>query len=144
MVVNGREVGESGILAGIAGSFETPVVLVSGDRAACDELTDLLGPSLATAPVKSGLDRYATRTLPPADARDLIERTSASAMAEPQKWPAPWRPEPSVRIEVEFATPDAAAEVAQRPGVDRRGPRSVCAVAPSFWEAWRCLWPPLD
>lgn len=139
--VNGREIGESGIVAGIAGSFGVPVAFVAGDQASCDELAELVGSSLVTAPVKAALDRYAARTLAPPDARALIETRAAQALALRDNWPRPWRPEPPVLIDVELTTPDAAGDLAQRAGVERTGPRCVCVTASSFWEAWRRLWP---
>src|SRR5438034_3398821 len=70
--INGTLVGESGILAAIAGSFGVPAVFVSGDAATCREVQALCGQEVVTAAVKEGLGRYSARSLAPADACLLI------------------------------------------------------------------------
>src|SRR5437016_4273707 len=50
--INGTLVGESGIVAAVAGSFGVPSVFVSGDAATCREVQELIGSQVVTAPVK--------------------------------------------------------------------------------------------
>ncbi len=71
--INGQAVGESGIAAAIAGSWNSPGVFVSGDEATVQEVQDLLGPKVVGAVVKWGLSRFSARNLTPVDARRLIE-----------------------------------------------------------------------
>ena len=40
VTINGREVGEIGQVAAIAGYFGIPVIMLAGDQAACDELSE--------------------------------------------------------------------------------------------------------
>ncbi len=70
---NGVEVGETGINAALCGTWGCPVLLVTGDEAACREGRELLGAGLTTAAVKQGLGRFSARQLPAARARELIE-----------------------------------------------------------------------
>jgi D-amino peptidase len=49
---NGRLVGETGINAALCGTWDCPVLLVSGDQAACREGRELLGEGLVTVQVK--------------------------------------------------------------------------------------------
>src|SRR5205085_11210120 len=53
--INGTLVGESGIVAAVAGSLGLPGIFVSGDAATCREVQALLGESVVAAPVKEGL-----------------------------------------------------------------------------------------
>src|SRR5205814_3461747 len=55
--INGTLVGESGILAAIAGCWDIPAVFVSGDEATCREVTALLGEEVVTVPVKRSEER---------------------------------------------------------------------------------------
>src|SRR5918996_94143 len=55
---NGTLVGETGINAALCGTWDCPVVLVTGDTATCREARELLGPNLVTVPVKQGLGRF--------------------------------------------------------------------------------------
>ncbi|HYX50705.1 MAG TPA: M55 family metallopeptidase, partial [Ktedonobacteraceae bacterium] len=56
--INDTLVGESGILAAVAGCWDIPAIFVSGDEATCREVTTLLGEEVVTAPVKKGLGRF--------------------------------------------------------------------------------------
>src|SRR5580765_5414688 len=69
---NGTLVGETGINAALCGTWGTPVVLVTGDRATCEEGTALLGDGLTTVAVKEGLGRFGARQIPALRARELI------------------------------------------------------------------------
>jgi D-amino peptidase len=137
--INDVPVGESGILAAICGSWDVPAVFVAGDTATCDEVRELLGDAVVTAPVKVGLGRFSARSLAPAAARRLIEdRTTESLVA--RKWPTPYRPNSPVKFRVELASIDQATVFAGRAGVDIVGPRTVVSTGSTFWEAWNQFW----
>jgi D-amino peptidase len=138
--INGTLVGESGIVAAIAGCWDVPAVFVSGDTATCEEVRALVGEKVVTAPVKEGLSRYAACNLCPVDACRLIEEQIMHALYHREDWPAPLRFEPPVTFTVELATPDRAAAFQGRRGVEIVGPRTVRAVGGSFWEAWDAFW----
>src|SRR6185437_16244513 len=74
--INGTLVGESGIVAAIAGSWDVPGIFVSGDEATCREVQTLLGGGVVTAAVKKGLGRFSARHLSARDACALIEERS--------------------------------------------------------------------
>ena len=61
---NGRLVGETGINAALCGTWGCPVLLVTGDQAACEEGKALLGEGLTTVAVKKGLVYRNMRRLP--------------------------------------------------------------------------------
>jgi D-amino peptidase len=138
--INGILVGESGILAAVAGSFGVPAVFVSGDSATCAEVQQLLGERVVTAPVKRGLGRFAARNLAPSDACRLIETKAMQALQNRDQWPEPLRFDPPVTFRVELATPDRAAAFVGRTGVEIIGPRTVQATADTFWQAWDAFW----
>jgi len=54
--LNGRSIGEIGLWMLVAGYYNVPVVMVSGDQAACDEARALV-PNIEVAPVKWGIQR---------------------------------------------------------------------------------------
>ncbi len=137
--VNGTLVGESGILAAVAGSWDSPGVFVSGDAATIEEVKDLLGSKVAGATVKWGLGRYSARNLSPTDSRALIERRVYECMME-RDFPEPYRPDPPVTFRVELASIDQAASFKGRTGVELTGPRTVEATGATFWEAWDHFW----
>ena len=76
--INDTVVGESGIIAAIAGDFGCPCVFVSGDAATCREVRDLLGPNVVEAAVKVGLGRFSARHLP-AETPALSSKAASTA-----------------------------------------------------------------
>jgi len=79
MYINGCEVGEVELAAGLAGDFGVPVGLVTGDNVTCTKAQAFLG-NIETACVKNALDRYAADCLPLAEARELIKMKSKQAV----------------------------------------------------------------
>ncbi len=138
--INGTLVGESGIIAAIAGCWGTPAVFVAGDEATCHEVQALVGPTVVTAPVKKGLSRFGARHLAPADARALIERKAGDALRNRANWPKPLVFAPPVTFQVELASPDHAAVFHGRKNVEVTGPRTVRATGENFWQAWDAFW----
>src|SRR4029079_4363460 len=77
---NGTLVGETGLHAALCGTWGTPVLLVTGDRATCEEGTALLGDGLTTVAVKEGLGRFGARQIPELRARELSEAGAQQAL----------------------------------------------------------------
>jgi D-amino peptidase len=139
-MINGGLVGESGIIAAIAGCWGTPPIFVAGDEVTCREVQTLVGATVVAAPVKRGLGRFAARHLAPADARALIEQKAEAALRNRAGWPKPLTFAPPVTFQVELATPDHTAFYHGRTNVEIIGPRAVRATGKTFWEAWDAFW----
>src|SRR5579884_2829827 len=137
--INDTLVGESGILAAIAGCWDVPAVFVSGDEATCREVTSLLGSNVVTAQVKTGLGRFSSVNMAPRDACALIEMRVAQAVSL-KRWPKPLKFSSPVTFRVELATPDRVSDFAGRTGVKVEGPRTVSSTADNFWQAWDQFW----
>jgi D-amino peptidase len=133
---NGTLVGETGINAALCGTWSCPVLLVTGDEATCREATELLGPGLATVPVKWGLGRFSARQLAPQRARELIEDGAKNALADLGAVP-PYDPGHPCEIRVELNTTDATDAYRRKPGVEVVGPREIVCVADDWWTAWQ-------
>lgn len=138
--INDTLVGESGIVAAICGDFNCPVIFVSGDKATCKEVRDLIGEQIVEAEVKEGLGRFAARHLPTADACARIEGGVYNALAR-GNWPAPLKFAGPVTFEVELATSDRANDFMGKKNVEIIDPRRVASKADTFWEAWDQFWP---
>ncbi len=137
--INDTLVGESGILAAIAGCWNVPAVFVSGDEATCREVTALLGEEVTTAAVKKGLGRFSARNMAPKDACSLIEMRVTQALSL-GNWPKAYKPDGPVTFKVELATPDRANDFKGRSGVHLEGARTVASIADNFWQAWDQFW----
>lgn len=137
--INGVPVGESGILAAVAGVWDVPAAFVSGDAATVQEVQSLLGDKVRGAAVKTGLSRFSARTLSPAAARTAIEDGVADALTR-RDYPPPYKPGTPVTFRVELASTEGTAAYYHREGVRVTGPRTVEATGETFWDAWDRFW----
>jgi D-amino peptidase len=121
--VNGRRTGELGQCGIWAGSFGVPVLLVTGDRAACEEARDFFG-DIETVSVKEGIGRQHARCLHPERAREAI-RDAARRALELIGTVKPYRVDLPLTLRLEFYRSDMADAVARRPGTRRLDARTV-------------------
>ena len=133
---NGVRVGETGIHAALCGTWGCPVVLVTGDDAACDEGRALLGDGLTTVAVKRGIGANSARQIPPVRARELIEEGARKALSDLSAV-TPWDVGSPCEIRVEFKHTKAADDLRFREGVERVDDRTIAITRPTWWEAWR-------
>jgi len=121
--LNGTVTGEAGINALVAAHHEVPVVLVTGDRCACEEAAALL-PGVHTAVVKEPVGRLAAHSLHPARACALIREVAEKAVATAgQAAPPPLGP--AATLEISVRTTDIAEAATWVRGVERAGPREL-------------------
>jgi D-amino peptidase len=135
---NGVAVGESAINAAMCGTWDCPVLLVTGDEAACREAKGLLGDGLTTVAVKKGIGGRAARNLTPIRAREVIEEGARKALGDLKAVP-PYDPGRPAEIEVDFMQTSEVEKYRGRGGVEITGPRSIVVRADTWWEAWRNL-----
>ena len=121
--INGRPVGEIGMETAHAGHFGVPLIMVSGDEAACAEAEELC-PGIVTAAVKRGLGRNCARCLSPEVGRALIRQGAAEAVRRAASLP-PWRLQPPIELELTLYRSDYADAIAARPGYERVDARTV-------------------
>jgi D-amino peptidase len=98
--LNGRSVGEIGQVAAIAGYFHIPVIMLSGDQAACDELLELQ-PKAETVAVKRGAGRASAISLSHDEARRRIQEAARRAATRVSQFTA-WSVEGPVVLKFEF------------------------------------------
>ena len=122
--INGKPVGEIGQLACIAGGLDVPVVMVSGDRAACVEAKELIMGPIETAEVKYGVGRSVAVCLAPEKARELIRDAAERAMGRIGEI-KPWKPKTPLEVVLKLNRSDYADGIAFRPGNERIDARTV-------------------
>jgi D-amino peptidase len=133
---NGTLVGETGINAALCGTWGCPVLLVTGDQAACAEGKELLGDGLTTVQVKQGTGVTSARMIPPPRARELVEAGAKQALSDP-KAVAPYDPGKPCEIKVEYKWTEPAAKLRYRSGVEILDPRTIVSRADDWWTAWK-------
>lgn len=127
---NDVEVGELGSDAAIAGYFGVPVIMVTGDKAACDEAHTLLG-DIETVAVKEGVSRSAGICIHPVEARKLIKEGAKRAMSLIGT-AKPFVIEPPIHTELTFIDPTCADNLALLPFIKRVDGRTVTYTADDF------------
>ncbi|MFB6701084.1 M55 family metallopeptidase [Streptomyces rubiginosohelvolus] len=134
----GRSLGEIGLNAAMAGHLGVPVVLLSGDDAACAEAAALI-PEAVTVPVKEALGMAAAVTLHPEEARDRLRRAAADAVSRRTEIP-PLALTGPLHVEVDLASPHTIDLATLVPGVSRTaGARTVAFTAPDYGTAYRLI-----
>ncbi|MGX1709775.1 MULTISPECIES: M55 family metallopeptidase [Streptomyces] len=136
--VDGRSLGEIGLNAAMAGHLGVPVVLLSGDDAACAEVRELV-PGVRTVAVKEALGQFAAAGLHPEEARERLRRTAAEAVAGREEV-RPFALSGPQTVEVDLAAAHTVDLAVLIPGVTRAGgARTVTFTAADFREAYRVV-----
>ncbi|HMN08098.1 MAG TPA: M55 family metallopeptidase [Gemmatimonadaceae bacterium] len=117
--LNGKEVGEYGLNAMVAGHWGVPVVFISGDKAAVEMAQDFI-PGIDGLVVKEGIGTFAAKTMHPLEAREKIAAGVRAALVK-RIARQPVRLGSSITLEVELDALAHADQVALVPGMQRRG-----------------------
>ncbi len=136
--INGIEMPELGINALVAGYYNVPVVLVSGDQAVCGQTKEVLGDKVVTAQVKEAIGRYAAKNLSFEKARQLM-RQQAKAAIEKRKEIKPYKLTAPYRFELGYLRSSQADNAMSVPGVRRVNPRAVQVESDDYVVGYRFL-----
>jgi D-amino peptidase len=98
--LNGTSMPEAGINAAIAGRFNVPVIMISGDDAIVKEATNLLG-NIEGATVKWAVSFHAAKTLTPDMAYELIREKTKKAISRIKEF-KPYKMKEPVQLDVRF------------------------------------------
>lgn len=133
-------VGEIGLNAAVCGHFGAPVILVSGDRAACAEATELLS-EVETVEVKRATSRFSVEHLPLKHTRSLIETAAQRAIERLKDGtaPAPFQVNLPVQVTLEFNQSNMVDSAMQLPGAVRLAGRRMRFEAADMHEAYRAF-----
>jgi D-amino peptidase len=135
MRMNGKPVGEVETRVALAGWFGVPTILITGDRAAVEELRAIV-PDAEFAEVKEGLARYTCISMSAPAARDLIREKARLSMQKIGKV-KPYKIDGPVTIEIEYTTRNSLPIDANvRPGAEVVDDRTIRYHGKDFMEAW--------
>ncbi|MFO8059520.1 MAG: M55 family metallopeptidase [Bacillota bacterium] len=123
--MNGREVGEAGLNAVLAGHYGIPLAMLSGDADVCRQVGELV-PGVVTVAVKEAAGRYAALCISPERARNAIrEGVIAAAQKVREGALSPLRVETPVRISLAVSDTAMADLASMLPGSEREAPLEV-------------------
>ncbi len=128
--VNGRRMGELAQWAMVAGHFGVPMVMVSGDEAACREAREFF-PVIECACVKRGIGRNRAEPVDPEEALERIREAARRAISLIGK-AKPFTPILPMEIRLEYTRSDYCDSAAGKPGVERLDARTVRKVASTY------------
>jgi len=136
LLMNGEPVGEIETRTALAGWFGTPVIFLSGDSAAAEQLKKI-DPDAETAVVKEGIDNYSCISLSAEAARRLIHERAAAAMARIGQI-QPYRVAGPVTIQIEYTSRHALTpDDALKSGAEIVDARTIRFHGKDFLEAWQ-------
>lgn len=135
MLLNGKAVGEIDVIAAMAGHFGTPVIMLSGDQAAANELHEIV-PGAELAVVKEGLGRYTCISLSATAARDAIREAARRGMAKIDAI-KPYTVSGPVTLQVEYTTRNSLPpDSPMRVGAEVLDDRTIRFRGRDLLEAW--------
>ena len=122
--LNGDLIGETGLNAALCGHFGTPVIMVTGDRAVCEEAGALLD-GVETVEVKRATGRSSARCLAPEVAQKKVYERARRAVGRLRagEGPEPFRLATPVELTIEFPQSEMVDAAALLPGTEREGRR---------------------
>ncbi|MGH3545353.1 MAG: M55 family metallopeptidase [Mycobacteriales bacterium] len=124
MWLDDNPVGEIGLLHATATAIGSRVALLTGDDAACAEMSDW-DSAVATVPVKYAHDRFAAKLRPMAQAREAIETAAQAAISHLDTSPSPRRTANPATLAVRWQSSSVAATLTGIPGVTLRDSRTI-------------------
>jgi D-amino peptidase len=122
VTLNGKKMPEAGINAFIAGNYGVPVVMVAGDKAICQQVTELFG-EVETAAVKEGIGN-AARMLHPKKAQELIKKKTTEALNRVSDF-KPFTFTPPYTLDITFRNEERAEIASWLPGAKRKTSTTV-------------------
>jgi D-amino peptidase len=122
--INGESMNEGSLNAYLAGYFGVPVVFVSGDKAAVDQMRAIVNPDMPGVAVKEAYGRQAARNLSLKKAHELIRGGVAKALAQRNRMKI-YKVLGRIKLEMEFYRADYTDQLGLIPGVIRTDGRTV-------------------
>ncbi len=116
--LNGTAMTEGSISAAIAGHFGVPVILVTGDDAAVEEVRGVVANGMVGAVVKWSHSFHSATTMTPDAAYELLRERTVEAVERIDDF-EPYRVEAPIRLEVSFKNYRPSQVASYLPVVDR-------------------------
>ncbi len=133
--VNGEPFSEGDLNGCYAGSLGVPIVLVSGDRAAVNDLQKRFKGALGVI-TKVAVSRSAARLIHPQKAYEEL-KNKARQVVSLTPTILPVTPKHPITLEIDFVNSQKAESATILPESERMGPRTVKITAPDMVTAYR-------
>jgi D-amino peptidase len=135
--LNGQPIGEIGLWAALAGHYDVPLGLVTGDSAAVREAQTLLK-GIETVAVKEATSRFAARCLHPQVSWKMIREAAKKATTNAEAF-KPYKPETPMELRVESHNSERAMKISERTSVVRIDGRTIFCRGNNIMDIYRVL-----
>jgi D-amino peptidase len=135
--LNGEPVGETAMSAALAGCYDVPIALVTGDLAVTEEAKALLG-DVQTAAVKEGLDRFTAKLVAPSVGQQRIREAAKLAVERIGAF-RPYKLSTPVTMEIEFTGVSMVTAATLIPGFKAVDGRTVSFTHDDFEVVYNAL-----
>src|SRR5947208_1691136 len=136
MLLNGKPVGEIDVIAAMAGHFGTPVIMLSGDQAAANEIREIV-PDVEVAVVKEGIGRYTCISLSAPAAREAVREAARKSVGKIGTI-KPYTVKGPVTLQVEYTTRNSLPlDAESRTGAEVLDDRTIRFKGKDILEAWQ-------
>lgn len=136
--INGIEMPELGINAAIAGYYQVPVVMLTGDIETCRQGQELLGRELTVVPVKEAVNRLAAHNFAREKVLKDLREGAKKALASIGNI-KPYVLQPPYQFEINFHTSQQAELGLLIPGVKRPSPRTLTFSTQDYLEGFKLM-----
>ncbi|MBI4243294.1 MAG: M55 family metallopeptidase [Planctomycetes bacterium] len=133
--LNGKRIGEIGMEIILAGCFNVPAVLITGDRAACEEAGTYV-PGIEVAVVKEGINRTSAVCLSKEAARALIKEKAKKALDKMDEI-KPYKINGPFELITEYVSSADTWGVYEREGIEKVNSRTTKIKADKFLDLLR-------
>ena len=131
-------VGETGLNAALAGFYNVPVALISGDEEVCIEAQRLLGNQIVTVQTKRGLSRYSALSYPLEITLRNLKDGATKALKEKDNWKV-YKVTSPCTISVVFSEPNHADACELIPNVKRIADNQVEFTSQLYPNVFKCF-----
>jgi len=135
--VNGTLVGEPELAAALAGYYNIPLVLFTGDDCSCEEVA-VWCPNCVRVVTKHAIDRFSAICLPKEETHRLIREGARQALEKVNQI-APFRFQSPVYVEADVLFDHTARTIAFIPGVELVSEHTVGFKSDDYLEAFRTI-----
>jgi len=138
--VNEHPMGETGLNAALAGYYEVPLLLVTGDEGPAEEVKEL-DTGTRSVMVKRSRGRYSADCLPAEKAQEAIAEATREILGDLSGGtrPTPFKLLGSVRMDLQFTDTARADLAAAIPGVERTDTLVCSYTGKDYLDAYRVL-----
>lgn len=138
VLLNKLPMGEAGLNAALAGFFDVPVIMVTGDEDVCYEARKLIGNQVVTVETKKGFSRYSALSYPFDVNLDNLKSGAIKAIKQKSKWEV-YKLQKPYTLSVTFSETNHADAAELIPDIKRTALNEVTYTNNNYSVVFKCF-----